>query len=103
MAPINALPETDFAVKRLLVDLPSDQDIFYRVSFADLNDIKAVSEPVVGRFRTAPSSRRSISFAWSGDTAGQGWGINRDDGGMKTYAAMAKHGSISSSIPATRS
>ena len=46
---------------------------------------------MVGQFRTAPASRRSVSFAWSGDTAGQGWGINADDGGMKTYATMAKH------------
>jgi alkaline phosphatase D len=91
LPPITALPESDFAVKRLLTDLPPDQTIFYRVSFADLADINAVSEPVVGQFRTAPASRRAVRFVWSGDTAGQGWGINADDGGMKTYATMAKH------------
>lgn len=91
LPPLDALPESDYAVKRLLTDLAADQDIFYRVQFADLNDVNVLSEPAVGRFRTAPTSRRSITFAWSGDTAGQGWGINPDDGGMKTYATIAKH------------
>ncbi|WP_417687748.1 alkaline phosphatase D family protein [Roseibium sp.] len=91
LAPINALPDTDFAAKRLLENLPSDQEIFYRVAFADLNDVNAISEPMTGRFRTAPASRRSVKFAWSGDTAGQGWGIDKDRGGMKTYATMQKH------------
>jgi alkaline phosphatase D len=40
-------------------------------------------------FRTAPSGRRGQSFVWTGDTAGQGWGINPDLGGMTGYAAMA--------------
>lgn len=88
---IDALPESDFAVKRLLEGLPADQDIFYRVSFVDLNDVNGVSEPVVGRFRTAPMSRRSVKFVWSGDTAGQGWGIDESRGGMATYAPMLRH------------
>jgi alkaline phosphatase D len=91
LPPVAALPDSDLAVKQLLIDLPSDQTIFYRASFADLGDVNAVSEAVVGQFRTAPSRRRAVSFVWSGDTAGQGWGINPDDGGMKTYATMAKH------------
>jgi len=89
LATLDALPESDFAVKRLIGGLPSDQDIFYRMTAQDLSDVNSVSEPIVGRFRTAPTSRRSIKFAWSGDTAGQGWGI--DEEGMKTYATMAKH------------
>ena len=28
---------------------------------------------------------------WGGDVAGQGWGINPDDGGMFTFATMRKH------------
>ncbi|BBU56583.1 alkaline phosphatase [Mameliella alba] len=89
LAPLDALPESDFAVKRLLTELASDQDVFYRFTAADLSDINAVSEPIVGRFRTAPGARRSVRFAWSGDTAGQGWGI--DDEGMRTYATMTRH------------
>ncbi len=89
LAPMDAVPGRDFAVKRLVDGLPADQDIFYRFTAADLTDINAVSEPVVGQFRTAPAGRRDIRFAWSGDTAGQGWGI--DDAGMRTYATMAQH------------
>ncbi|MBY8916382.1 alkaline phosphatase [Nitratireductor sp. L1-7-SE] len=86
---MDALPESDFTVKRLLENLASDQDIFYRMRAVDLSDVSAGSEPIIGQFRTAPSARRDIRFAWSGDTAGQGWGI--DETGMKTYATMAKH------------
>ncbi|WP_068310645.1 alkaline phosphatase D family protein [Polycladidibacter hongkongensis] len=91
LAPTDALPQSDFAAKRLLENLPSDQEVFYRITFEDLHDVNALSEPVVGHFRTAPASRRSIRFAWSGDTAGQGWGIDVSRGGMKTYATMQKH------------
>ncbi|WP_137157105.1 alkaline phosphatase [Rhizobium sp. FKL33] len=89
LAPLDVGPESDFTAKRLIESLPSDQDIFYRFVAADLQDINLTSEPLIGRFRTAPTSRRNIRFAWSGDTAGQGWGI--DETGMLTYATMAKH------------
>jgi alkaline phosphatase D len=91
LPPIAALPESDFTAKMLLENLPGGQDIFYRVRFRDLAHTDVVSEPVVGRFRTAPSDRRDVSFVWGGDVAGQGWGINPDDGGMFTYATMTKH------------
>ena len=29
-----------------------------------------------------------MSFAWSGDTTGQGWGIDENRGGMRTYRTM---------------
>ncbi|MCG6856592.1 MAG: alkaline phosphatase [Salaquimonas sp.] len=86
---LNALSDSDFAIKRLVEDLSSDQDIFYRIVAADLADINAVSEPITGRFRTAPAGRRDVRFVWSGDTAGQGWGI--DETGMATYATIARH------------
>ncbi|MDS1136892.1 alkaline phosphatase D family protein [Nitratireductor indicus] len=86
---MDVLPDSDFTVKRLLENLTPDQDIFYRMTAVDLDDVSASSEPIVGRFRTAPSARRNIRFAWSGDTAGQGWGI--DEVGMKTYATMGRH------------
>jgi alkaline phosphatase D len=91
LPPISALPESDFTAKMLLENLPAGQDIFYRVKFRDLSHIDIVGEPVVGRFRTAPADRRDVSFVWGGDVAGQGWGINPDDGGMVTYATMRKH------------
>jgi alkaline phosphatase D len=91
LPPIAALPESDFTAKMLLENLPAGQDIFYRIRFRDLSHTDVSSEPVVGRFRTAPADRRDVSFVWGGDVAGQGWGINPDDGGMVTYAAMLKH------------
>src|SRR3954470_5614699 len=47
LAPLDTSPASDYAVKRLLTDLASDQDIFYRMTAADLADINAVSEPIV--------------------------------------------------------
>jgi alkaline phosphatase D len=85
---IDALPETDFTAKAFIEGLSAGQDIFYRISFQDLYSPTIVGEPRVGRFRTAPSERRSISFLWSGDTAGTGWGIDESRGGMRTYATM---------------
>jgi len=91
LPPVAALPESDFAAKILLQNMPAGQEIFYRVRFRDLSDINVESEPVLGRFRTAPADRRDVSFVWGGDVAGQGWGINPDDGGMFTFATMRKH------------
>ncbi|HXO68955.1 MAG TPA: alkaline phosphatase D family protein [Bradyrhizobium sp.] len=91
LPPIAALPESDFTAKMLLENLPAGQDIFYRVKFRDLSHIDIASEPLVGRFRTAPANKRDVSFVWGGDVAGQGWGINPDEGGMFTFETMRKH------------
>jgi len=88
---VDALPESDFTAKLLVGNLPAAQDIFYRVRFQDLASPTIAGEPQVGRFRTAPNDRRSISFIWSGDTAGQGWGIDESRGGMRAYATMLKN------------
>jgi alkaline phosphatase D len=85
---VDALPETDFTAKALIEGLPPGQDIFYRIRFQDHASPTILGEPLIGRFRTAPSERRSISFTWSGDTAGQGWGIDEARGGMRAYATM---------------
>jgi alkaline phosphatase D len=84
---VDALPESDFTAKTLIEGLPPGQEIFYRIRFQDL-DCAAFGEPMVGRFRTAPSDHRSVSFLWSGDTAGQGWGIDPARGGMRSYQTM---------------
>ena len=87
---VDALPETDFTAKALIEGLPAGQDIFYRIRFQDHASPTILSEPQVGRFRTAPSERRSVSFVWSGDTAGGGWGIDEARGGMRSYATMLR-------------
>jgi alkaline phosphatase D len=88
---VDALPETDFTAKALLEGLPSGQRIFYRVSLQDHASPTIVGEPHMGQFQTAPSDRRSVSFVWSGDVAGQGWGIDESRGGMRGYAAMHRN------------
>src|SRR5690349_17950758 len=60
LPPIAALPESDFTAKMLLENLPAGQEIFYRVRFRDLAHTGIESEPVVGRFRTAPADRRDV-------------------------------------------
>ncbi len=86
----DALPESDFTAKAVIEDLPAGQDIFYRVRFMDHAAPTILSEPAVGRFRTAPADKRSVSFVWSGDTCGQGWGIDEARGGMRMWATMQK-------------
>jgi alkaline phosphatase D len=85
---VDALPATDFTAKALIQGLPGGQDLFYRVRFADYAAPTIVGEAQVGRFRTAPETSRSVSFVWSGDAAGQGWGIDESRGGMRTFATM---------------
>lgn len=84
-ASCDALADGDFTAKLLLDGLPPGQDIFYRVRFEDDG---IAGESRVGHFRTAPADRRPVSFVWSGDTAGQGWGIDPARGGMRTYRTM---------------
>jgi alkaline phosphatase D len=85
-----ALETTDYTARVDLTGLPANREVFVRVAFEDLSSGKALSAPVAGRFLTAPSSRRDVRFAWSGDTAGQGWGINLEWGGMKCYEAVRR-------------
>jgi alkaline phosphatase D len=89
-ASIDATADSDFTAKVLLERLPAGQDIFYRVAFADIGSPAIVGEHQVGRFRTAPDSPRSVSFAWSGDTVGC-WGIDEARGGMRTYATLLRN------------
>jgi alkaline phosphatase D len=91
VASSDALPESDFTSKALLDGLPPGQDIFYRVRFEDLALSGISGETQVGHFRTASADKGSISFVWSGDTAGQGWGIDASRGGMRTYRAMLEN------------
>jgi alkaline phosphatase D len=91
-----ALAENGFTARLELIDLPPSQRIFYRVFFEDLADSRSISVPAVGSFLSAPGFRpepgpaRELSFAWSADTVGQGWGINTDWGGLRIYDTMRR-------------
>ncbi len=79
-------PTSDGAGRFRVTGLEAGRTVHYRVTLEGENG--ATSEPVTGTFRTAPSAAGTVSFAWSGDVVGQGWGINRD-GGMSIMGAVA--------------
>lgn len=85
---------TDFTSKINARQLPAGTRFALKMHFEDAEG--HAGETALGSFSTAPgigttSSGRTLrrqSFVWSGDTAGQGWGINEEIGGMRGYAAM---------------
>ncbi|MFE6780191.1 alkaline phosphatase D family protein [Streptomyces sp. NPDC057702] len=83
-------PGTDFTGRTALHGLPPGEQIHYRVTLADPYDPRRTGEPVYGTFRTAPARRRDVRFLWSGDLAGQGWGINPDRGGYPIFSEMRR-------------
>jgi alkaline phosphatase D len=87
-----ALPETGLTARVDLDELPPGQRIFYRVRFQDLRDLRRVSEPVSASFVSPPADRRTVSFAWSADCCGQGWGINEEWGGLRLFETMRRAG-----------
>ena len=82
---------TDFTAKMFASGLPADQTIFYRVRPINHAEPAISGASVAGRLRTPPAGRRSIRFVWSGDTAGQGWGIDEARGGMRCYETMRQN------------
>ncbi|MCZ0911106.1 alkaline phosphatase D family protein [Gordonia amicalis] len=80
-------PATDGTGHVRIAGLEPGQAVHYRVILE--GEDGALGEPVGGVFTTAPVAARDITFQWSGDVAGQGWGINPDLGGMPIFATMA--------------
>lgn len=78
--------EADFTGKVRLGGLPSSARIFCRARF----DADRASPWIEGAFSTAPreTETRDVVFAWSGDTNGQGWGIDSSRGGMPAFTAL---------------
>jgi alkaline phosphatase D len=86
-----ATDAVDFTSRVDLTNLPAGQTIFVRVKYVDPNNNSIASETLNGQFRTAPvDASKPVRFHWSGDMAGQGWGINTEFGGVKIYEAMRK-------------
>ncbi|GAA1930088.1 alkaline phosphatase D family protein [Nocardioides lentus] len=81
-------PGSDFTGHVDLSGLPRGTELHYRVRAVDLDDPRRASEPVVGRLRTVPGRRDDVRFLWSGDIAGQGWGVNPEYGGFRIADAM---------------
>ncbi|MFF8616756.1 alkaline phosphatase D family protein [Streptomyces sp. NPDC015350] len=84
-------PGSDFTGTTPLYGLPPGEQVHYRVTLLDPQDPRRSGKPVHGTFRTAPARRRDgVRFLWSGDIAGQGWGINPDIGGYVVYDEMRR-------------
>ena len=85
---------TDFTARINAEHLPAGTRFAVSLHFEDAEG--NAGETAQGSFSTAPETgllrsgraARGQSFVWSGDTAGQGWGINEEIGGMRGYAAM---------------
>ncbi|MCF3137997.1 alkaline phosphatase D family protein [Paenarthrobacter sp. AR 02] len=99
-----ATDASDFTAKIQATDLPAGTRFAVELTFEDEN---GPGEAVRGTFSTAPGATNGKNdggaeaargggspssypqtFVWTGDTAGQGWGINEDLGGMRGYKAM---------------
>ncbi|GAA3324302.1 alkaline phosphatase D family protein [Paeniglutamicibacter sulfureus] len=85
---------TDFTAKIHARGLPAGTRFDLELYFED--EAGRRSERGNGSFTTAPAPGRgrnresaAQSFVWTADTAGQGYGINEEIGGMRGYAAMA--------------
>jgi alkaline phosphatase D len=84
-------PDTDLTGRVALRDLPPGRRVFYRVRAESLDTPGLLSEAVAGELTTAPvGSQQGVRFVWTGDIAGQGWGINPDLGGMRIFDAMGR-------------
>jgi alkaline phosphatase D len=86
----HCLDVTDYTGRVELSELPSGQTILYEVQFEDLTNSRARSEVIAGRFRTPPAGRQNVSFLWTGDLVGQGWGINPEWGGIRMFDTMLR-------------
>ncbi|MBI3231381.1 MAG: alkaline phosphatase D family protein [Burkholderiales bacterium] len=85
-----ALPSSDYSARLELTGLRPGQTTFYRIQFEDLQNKGAVSETITGSLRMPAAKGGDIRFCFSGDEAGQGFGINPRFGGYRIYETMRK-------------
>lgn len=78
---------TDFTARSTLTDLTPgtayEAELWFAGSDGTLGQTRRIA------FATPSRDPAPTSFAWSGDTCGQGYGINPDAGGLIGYAAVA--------------
>ena len=77
---------TDHTAKLALDRLAPGREYAVRLGFEDEHGL--LGETRTATFRTAALHGAASSFVWTGDTCGQGWGINPDLGGLVGYRAM---------------
>lgn len=81
-----ATSATDFTAKLSLHGLPPGREYDVDVWFEDDDGHRGEIERA--RFSTAAVHPVPTTFVWTGDTCGQGWGINPELGGLIGYRAM---------------
>lgn len=77
---------TDHTARLILEGLAPGRQYDADLSFTSPDGAVGRTERV--SFATAAIQPAAQSFVWSGDTCGQGWGINPDVGGLTTYRAI---------------
>ncbi|MEI5673091.1 MULTISPECIES: alkaline phosphatase D family protein [unclassified Nocardioides] len=81
-----ATATSDHTAKLALDRLAPGREYDVRLGFEDEHGL--LGETRTASFRTASLHEAATSFVWTGDTCGQGWGINPDIGGLVGYRAM---------------
>lgn len=79
-------PASDGTGRVRVTGLEPGQTVHYRVTLEGPDGV--TSEPANGVFATVPARPTDVTFIWSGDVVGQGWGIDQQ-GGMSIFGAMA--------------
>lgn len=76
----------DFTARHHLGNLAPGREYDAEVWFETLEGNRTAPQRL--SFATAPIHAAAQSIVWSGDTCGQGWGIDRGRGGLTAYRAM---------------
>ena len=94
VAPVDVTPGRDLTAVTRLDGLPPDARIHYRTRF--VTEGRRRSSWTAGSLRTPPladaARARDVTFAWSGDINGQGWGIDDTRGGMPAFTTLLGRG-----------
>ncbi|MDT9593668.1 alkaline phosphatase D family protein [Nocardioides zeae] len=78
---------SDLTARLAVADLEPGREYEAELWFAGSDG--SLGEPRTVAFSTPSTSPAATTFAWSGDTCGQGYGINPDVGGLVGYGAVA--------------
>lgn len=88
LPPVLVTEATSFSGKLLLPPQPRGQRLRYAIRCESLERPGIYSQAVNGELATLPQPGKPLRFVWGGDTAGQGYGIDAQHGGMAIYGAM---------------
>jgi alkaline phosphatase D len=82
----SATADTDLTARHTLTGLAPGREYEATMWFEDAAGKRGEEQTL--RFATAPVHPAPQNVVWSGDVCGQGWGINEELGGMRSFASM---------------